>query len=77
MRSGMAWITSRTSSASSNQMISSRLAAIVGSDREHSWRIRVGLEVDDHDCVVDRMEDRVVVDAVLVGRAVDLHTILL
>lgn len=53
----------------------------VRSDREHSWRtlrvrIGVGLEVDDHDRVVDRMEDRAVVDSVLAGRGVDFHTAL-
>ncbi len=45
----------------------------VGSDREHLGWIRVRVEIDEHEGMVDGVADCVVVDSVLVGGAVYLH----
>ena len=45
----------------------------VGPDCEHLGWIRVGLEVDEREGMVDGVADGVAVDAVFVGGAVDPH----
>jgi hypothetical protein len=47
---------------------------VVGSDGEDLGWVGIGCEVDDGDGVVERVKDGVVVDAVLVGRTMDVHT---
>lgn len=43
-------------------------------DSEDTWWIRVGVKVNEDDRMVERMQDRDVVDAVLASRTVALHT---
>lgn len=50
------------------------VAGKVRSDDEDLRRIGVGLEVGDHDAVVDRVRDLGLGEAVAQRRAVDVHT---
>ncbi|GMQ97704.1 MAG: hypothetical protein BMS9Abin17_0204 [Acidimicrobiia bacterium] len=50
-----------------------KIPGTVGPDCEHLGRIRVGVEVDEHEGMVDGVADGVVVDSMLVGGAVYLH----
>lgn len=44
-----------------------QVAGAVGADGQHSGWVAVGLEVDDHDRVFERVDGRGVIDAVFVG----------
>jgi hypothetical protein len=45
----------------------------VGADHEHPRWIGIGVEIDRHQLVLDRVQDLVVADAVFAGRSMDLH----
>ena len=47
---------------------------VVGSNGEDLRWVGIGFEIDNGDGVVERVENGVVVDAVLVGRTMDVHT---
>lgn len=46
---------------------------MVGSGGEYPRRVGVGFEVDDSEGMVDGVEDRGVIEPVLVGRLMNLH----
>jgi hypothetical protein len=70
----MAWMTSCLSSASSSPHDFKEVAGSIRADRQDSGRVGVRLEIGDDDGVREGVVDRVVLDAVLVCRTVDLHT---
>lgn len=69
----MAWMASIRSSASRSTITSSRFPAEFGADHQHPRWIVIGVEVDGHQFVLDRVQDVVLADAVLAGRSMNLH----
>jgi hypothetical protein len=53
------------------QQVSGQIRA----DRQHSRRVAIGLEIDNDDRLVNRVPDRVDIDAMLERRSVKLHTL--
>ena len=51
-----------------------QVAGAIGPDCEYPRWVRLGVEVDDHEGVRDSMQDCLAVDAMLVRRAMQLHT---
>ena len=69
----MAWMASLRPSARTSRITSRRFPVESGPITRILGWIGVGVEIDRHQLVLDRVQDIVLADAVLAGRLMDLH----
>jgi hypothetical protein len=68
----MAWMAIIRLSARTSTITSSRFPP-GSTDHEHLGWVGIGVEIDRHQLVLDRVQHVVVADAMLHGRSMDLH----